>query len=148
MLAQKPPSSLTLQTGTPTDGLQVKDRLSFNEFTTGTDGLHGLARERERPPRAWTGSKGSRQRLVSFLHRSGIPPHPRFPIRRDTLRLETSQDFGLWNERAGQCQAFARTDPLIRVIRVKETNFGLQPIRGLPVAARSGIRPTYKRGSQ
>jgi hypothetical protein len=77
---QKPPSSLTRETGSPTDGFRrVKDENVLNERT----GKTGLARERDRPL-APTGLDGleqvapraaHRQRLESFLHRSGMPAY-------------------------------------------------------------------------
>ena len=101
-----------------------------------------------------------RERLESFLRQSGMaclrPLKP--PPTGHTLRLETSQDFRAWNERASRCGLSLRCSetrsrslcPLIRVCcdarRHVCTNFGFQPRRicDPPQARRSSTNPIIR----
>jgi hypothetical protein len=111
---------------------------------TSLDGLNGLARGRERAPLRRVAPRWRGQRLESFRRLSGMSASaPLIPLRLDTpARLETSQDFGLWNERASQHGTAlsrnpvpTRKKPLIRVLTGCEDEFRLSAGRVCPLAA-------------
>ena len=112
VLAPKPPSSLTRNTGSPTDEFTGKGRMSFTSL--------------RRLKRVWNPGTRERQRLVSFHRFFGHPASSPTPFRREPSKLETSQDSG--GDMSGRANApllsatprnvaFARKNPLIRVQR-------------------------------
>ena len=88
----KPPSSLTLQTSTPTDGfIPLKDKGVLERIWTGYTGWH----ESETLPWPETGLTGASQRRGSYRRLSGKPASSPHPFGGSPSKRETFHDFGL-----------------------------------------------------
>jgi len=146
----KTSSSLTRKRVHRRTQIGAKGQCPFGTITTGKDGLDELAWEREHAPRQ-TSLDGFGQRpeprfkkqpktceLSGYFRESRLIPTT--PFGRSPAKPKPSQDFGLWNERAGQCvitlrfaprnAAYARTSPLIRLYTGQGDEFRPLAVRG------------------